>query len=273
MSVLEQTPGLLEAVRGEMTPKFLATRSSSGMPNVVPLISMLPAEDRPDTLFFGNFLLRKTIRNLNEDTRVGILVITPELRGWVLKGDFVEFQQTGPYVERQMSGSLLRYNAYTGIRNAGVLHVRSAEQAFEIAKPQVMKDYVLARLAALMPRRAGQGTSVPLPVRQEFARMVAVKVLAWIGQDAYPAVIPALSLQPCGEQTLVYWRNSRLPEPSQNAAVAVNILTTEAISYQAKGEWRTRGRAASVIVHQVYAGGPPLPGGLLTHRPMNVPNA
>jgi hypothetical protein len=110
MSLLEQIPGLLDALRGEMTPKFLATRSPEGVPNVVPVVSILPAEDRPDTLFFGNFLLRKSIKNLKQDTRVGVMVITPELHGRILKGDFVEFQRIGPYVERQMSGSLLRYN-------------------------------------------------------------------------------------------------------------------------------------------------------------------
>ncbi len=89
MSILEQTPGLLEALRGAMTPKFVATRNSLGMPNVVPIVSTTPADDQPDTLFFGNFFLRKTIQNLKEDGRVGILVITPDLKGWILKGDFI----------------------------------------------------------------------------------------------------------------------------------------------------------------------------------------
>jgi hypothetical protein len=43
MSLLEQTPGLLDALRGELTPKFLATRSSDGVPNAVPCVSILPA--------------------------------------------------------------------------------------------------------------------------------------------------------------------------------------------------------------------------------------
>ncbi len=100
MSLLEQTPGLLEALQGEMTPKFLSTRSANGIPNVVPVVSILPTGEQPDTLFFGNFLLRKSIRNLQDDARVGILVITEELRGWILKGDFLEFQRTGPVVDR-----------------------------------------------------------------------------------------------------------------------------------------------------------------------------
>ncbi len=259
MSVLEQTEGLLEALRGEMTPKFLATRSRAGMPNVVPCTSILPAEDRPDTLFFGNFLLRKSIQNLQEDARVAVLVITPELRGWMLRGQLVEFQRTGPYFDRQMSGSLLRYNAYTGIRNAGLLHIECVEGTFAISKLQVAKDYALARLRAWRGGSQGQGgAAMPLAVRREFARMVAVKVLAWVRDDGYPVIVPALSLQPAGDRMLVRWNGlPQLPAPPPNAQVATNVLTFEAVSYQAKGRWSGNG----LQVDQVYAGGPPIPGG------------
>ena len=262
MRMLEQTPGLLDALKGEMTPKFLATRNLEGVPNVVPVISLLPADDERDTLFFGNFLLRKTIQNLKQDTRLGILVITQDLRGWMLKGDFQEFQRTGHYVGRQMSGSLLRYNAYTGIRNAGIIRARSLEGAFRISKLQVAKDYLLTRLAAIKtPDRSDDSATIPLSVRREFARMAAVKVLAWIGEDGYPIVIPALSLQPAGRQTLICRKAAQLPEPPSNARVASNILTFEAISYQVKGRWTGGGRTGAVQTQEFYAGGPPIPGG------------
>lgn len=260
MSILEQTPGLLQALQGEMTPKFLASRSAAGVPNVVPVVSTLPADDQPDTLFFGNFLLRKTIRNLNEDGRVGLLVITPQLEGWVLKGQFLEFQRTGPYVERQMNSSLLRYNAYTGIRNAGIIGVHSVEAAFSISKWQVARDYLLARLSAFGSARDG-GVRLPLPVQREFAKMIAIKVLAWVGEDGYPIVVPALSLQPAGETSLVCRKSKRFPEPSPGAWVAANILTFEAISYQVKGRWARTDKTGVIQVQEVYAGGPPLPGG------------
>ena len=188
MSLLEQTPGLQEALQGEtlaparsagVTPKFLATRSVDGVPNVVPCVSILPADDQPDTVFFGNFLLRKSIKNLQADARVGVLVITPELRGWILKGDFVEFQRTGPYVERQMSNR---------------------------------------------------------------------------HPDAFASN--------CRPTELACWKgSSQLPSPPAEALVAANILTFEAISYQAKGRWSASGRTGTLQVQQVYAGGPPYPGG------------
>jgi hypothetical protein len=264
-SLLEQTPGLIEALKGEMTPKFLATRNSEGAPNVVPVISTLPADDKPDTLFFGNFLLRKTIHNLGQDRRLGILVITPQLQGWMLQADFEEFQRTGAYVDQQMRSSLLRYNAYTGIRNAGVMHVRSVRGIFRIPKLLVLKDYLLARLAHIGGTASGHdGATIPLPVRQEFKKMAAVKVLCWVGEDEYPVVVPALSLQPAGAQTLICWKGMRLPEPPQGASVAANILTAEAVSYQVKGRWAGGGRTGIIETHEFYAGGPPIPGGRLT---------
>ena len=265
MHLLKETPGLLEALKGEMTPKFLATRSTEGVPNVVPVVSILPANDQPDTLFFGNFLLRKSIKNLEEDTHAGILVITQALQGWILKGDFLGFQRTGPYVDQQMSSSLLRYNAYTGIRNAGVMHVRSVQGTFRISKLQVLQHYLRARLAHIGETALdNRGATIPLPVRQEFKKMAAVKVLTWVGEDGYPVVVPALSLQPAGAQSLICWKGMRLPEPPQGAPVAANILTAEAISYQVKGRWTGGGRTGTIETYEFYAGGPPIPGGRLT---------
>lgn len=265
MSILEQEPGLLAALHGEMTPKFLATRSPEGAPNVVPCVSMTAADDQPDTLFFGNFLLRKSIKNLEADPRVGVLVITEALQGWILKGDFVEFQRTGPYFDHQMNSGLLRYNAYTGVRNAGVIRVTGVQGRFAISRLQVAWEYLRARLGAIRdPRNPGsvQAVEIPLPVQREFARMVAVKVLAWIGQDGYPFVRPALSLQPTGSHTMTAWLgNGGIPGPPSGAQVAGNILTFEAISYQAKGRWQGAGKTGALLVQEVYAGGPPYPGG------------
>ena len=265
MSILASEPGLLEAICGEMTPKFLATRSLEGIPNIVPCISLTSANDQPDILFFGNFLLRKSIKNLEQEPRVGVLVITESLTGWVLKGDFVEFQRTGLYVDHQMNSSLLRYNAYTGVRNAGVIRVSSIEARFSISRIQVAIDYLRARLLAVRRMDADkdhQPVTIPGPVQREFARMVAVKVLAWIDADGYPLARPALSLQPTSDQIMTAWLgNGGLPCPPNGVEVASNILTFEAISYQAKGRWQLVGKTGALQVQEVYAGGPPYPGG------------
>jgi hypothetical protein len=92
--------------------------------------------------------------------------------------------------------------------------------------------------------------------------MIAVKVLAWVEADGYPFVVPALSLQPTGQHGLVGWLGgNKLPSPPAASQAAANILTFEAISYQAKGRWYPFGKAGVLQVGEVYAGGPPYPGG------------
>jgi hypothetical protein len=273
MSIMLAQPGLMEALSHEMTPKFLATRSADGIPNVVPCTSLMPAgEGAPDDrLIFGNFLLRKTVANLDSDPRIGILVITTDLEGWVLQGDFVEWQRAGTFVDRLNNTDLLRYNAYTGIRNAGVVDITSAVLAFRLPKLRVLADYLRARFARGAVVRESQGeraTSMPDVVQEKFSPMTAVRVLAWLDEGGYPLVAPALSLQPAGDRALVCAPGpaagllSAIPD---GAPVAANLLTLDIVSFQAKGRWLgMRPHLGSLIggmtVGSVYAGGPPIPG-------------
>ena len=273
MSMLLAQTGLMEALSHEMTPKFLATRSADGMPNVVPCTSLMPAgEGAPqDRLILGNFLLRKSVANLDSDPRVGILVVTTDLEGWVLQGDFVEWQRAGPYVDRLNNTDLLRYNAYTGIRNAGVIEVTSAVFAFRLSKLRVLVDYVLARAARGSVQRESQrekATAMPQVVQEKFTPMTAVRVLAHLDGAGYPLVAPVLSLQPAGDRALVCAPGPAaglLSAIAPGAPVAANLLTLDIVSFQAKGRWLgTRQLLGSPVggmsVEAVYAGGPPIPG-------------
>jgi hypothetical protein len=272
-----------------MTPKFLATRSAASVPNVVPCTSTMPAGDAEDhagnRLIFGNFLLRKSVDNLDEDPRVGVLVITTDLEGWMLQGDFQGWQRTGTYVDRLNSTDLLRYNAYTGIRNAGIIEVRSVVRHFRISKLRVLADYALARAARVVghpaspldgagPEQVGrcrplQPAAVMPPVVQEkFSPMTAVRVLAYLDGEGYPLAVPVLSLQPAGVSALVCAEGlaADLLEPlPAGTPVAANLLTQDIVSFQAKGQWLGSRRflgapVGTMAVTAVYAGGPPIPG-------------
>jgi hypothetical protein len=281
MSLLARYPGLLQALTHEMTPKFLATRSAASVPNVVPCTSTMPAGDGEEhagnRLIFGNFLLRKSVDNLDEDPRVGILVITTDLEGWMLQGDFQGWQRTGPYVDRLNSTDLLRYNAYTGIRNAGIIEVRSVVRHFRISKLRVLADYALARTARVVgasPKQIGgsqpRPTAVAMPavVQEKFSPITAVRVLAYLDGEGYPLAVPVLSLQPAGESALVCAEGlaADLLEPLPTGTpVAANLLTLDIVSFQAKGQWLGSRRflgapVGAMAVTAVYAGGPPIPG-------------
>jgi len=275
MPILDSYPGLIDALKGEMTPKFLATLAADGSPNVVPVTSIMPAGDVPDRLIFGNFLLRKSAENLDRDARLGILVITPDLAGWVLQGDFSGWERAGAYVDKLNSTDLLRYNAYTGIRNAGIIEVREVLAHVRISKLEVLRDYLLARLTR-PPDVTAQSVRMPAPVRQRFAAMTKVCAFTYVGQEArphpaapgYPIVAPLLSLQPSGERALVCAHGPAtglLTGLLAGDTVAASMLTMDVVSFQAKGRWLGEQRRLGVslgamAVTAVYAGGPPMPG-------------
>ena len=275
MPMLDSQPGLIDALKGEMTPKFLATITVDGVPNVVPVTSIMPAGDAPDRLIFGNFLLRKSVDNLDANPRLGILVITQDLEGWVLQGDFQGWQRAGAYVDKLNSTDLLRYNAYTGIRNAGIIEVRAVLAHGKISKLEVLRDYVLARLAR-RPVVSQEAVALPAPARQRFAAMTKVSVVAYVGQaigfpaaaPGYPIVAPVLSLQPAGGSALVCAAGRAaglLAGLSAGAPVAANLLTMDVVSFQVRGRWlgvwrRLGVRLGAMSVMEVYAGGPPMPG-------------
>jgi hypothetical protein len=269
MSLLDAHPELLKALSGEMTPKFLASRSAEGLPNVVPCTSLMPAGG--DRLIFGNFLLRKSVRCLDADPRVGILVITTDLEGWILQGDFVEWQRTGEYVDRLNSTELLRYNAYTGIRSAGVIEVRQVQRRFRLPKARVLGDYLAAKLACTLGQPAHRpdgATAMPRVVRQSFQPMTALRVLAFLDGEGYPLALPMLSLQPADDSCLVCAHGPMadlLAPLSPGAPVAASLLTQDIVSFQVKGQWlghwHLLGRPLSALsVAAIFAGGPPIPG-------------
>ena len=285
MSLLKTHPDLLQALSQEMTPKFLATRSADGIPNVVPVTSLMLSGDVEDRLIFGNFLLRKSVGNLDQDPRVGILVITPDLEGWMLQGDFQGWQQTGAYADRLNSTDLLRYNAYTGIRNAGIIQVRAVLRHFRIPKLRVLGDYLLARAAARLCPTVSEvegAITLPRPVRERFGQMMAVRVLAFLDGEGYPLTVPMLSLQPVGVgATIASHQRPQQAAPllvcaeglaadlleslPDGAPVAASLLTFDVVSFQAKGRWLGTRRflgapVGAMTVTEVYAGGPPIPG-------------
>jgi len=132
--------------------------------------------------------------------------------------------------------------------------------------------------------------TLPLPVRERFSQMMAVRVLAFLGGEGYPMVVPMLSLQPAGVGAMFaspQMTTSALPQRAQQAApllvcaegpaavlleslpngapVAACLLTFDVVSFQAKGKWLGSRRflgapVGAMAVTSVYAGGPPIPG-------------
>lgn len=259
-------PGLHRALSGEFTPKFLATLDANGKPNCVPIISITPYKD--DLLVFGEFLMNKSRANLLVNDRVGIAVFTAANEAWSLKGTFLGFETQGEHIDFVNSLPMFRYNAYTGVRAAGLLRVVETSPKTQLAKSRIVRDF--ARLAAARPfltPRTSNAPRMPRPVHEKFNRMTAARALAFRDEDAYPRAVPLVACVAAGAQRIIFSAAECAPYLSALAAgatVALCVITMEPIAYQVKGAYRApRAGIASLDIAECYSASPPLVGDLL----------
>lgn len=250
----------------EMAAKFLATVDPGGKPNVALIVTLQPPPDgRKDRLIFGEFLMWKSKEYLEGNPRVAAAVVNTKLRMATLTGDFVGFEKTGPYKQALDASSLMRYNAYSGMRSAGVIDVREVSSARGASMAAVPFDFLRARL-----HRGGSGSggvAVPGMVKEKFVKLTSVKALAVMGADGYPRIHPVMAAAPAGESAFVLQitsYNRELAEVETPCPAALCVLTFDVKSYKVKGELAPLGpRALLFKVKEVYNAMPPLAGDLI----------
>ena len=264
---------LMSALAGVRAPKFLATRDADGVPNVVPVLSLEAADDQ--TVIFAEMMIWKTRRNLEADARLAIMVLTADLRWWTVRGRFEEFQTSGPYYDQVSEGENFRYNAYGGIRSAGVIRIEEVTRTSKLSRVGLLLDGARSRwLARRLAGDVPAGEAMPVQVRDKFGRWQAAKALAVLDVDGRPDCLPALSLAPAGPTRLVFGGDALgdVVSMAPGSPVAAAVLSMEPVAYQVKGELAVArsslGRSMGVMnVREVYSASPPLPGVRLRPRP------
>jgi predicted pyridoxine 5'-phosphate oxidase superfamily flavin-nucleotide-binding protein len=114
-------PSVMEKFADTEAAKFMATIGEDGLPNVVPILSVMPFGE--ETLVFVDIMMNKTKKNLLANKKAAVSVLTKEGISYQVKGTFEEFQTSGPLFDMFASHPLLKYNAYSGPRAVGTIHV------------------------------------------------------------------------------------------------------------------------------------------------------
>jgi hypothetical protein len=260
---IQLQPALEAALAGEMTPKFLATLDANGRPNCVPVISITPYDD--ETLVFGEFLMQKSRANLLQNEKVGVAVLNEAFEGWSLKGTFTGFETSGEHFEFVNRTPMLRYNAYTSVRAAGLIRVEEVSEKRRLSKGRLLFDFLRVSAAASLARASGNGRRcMPRQVEEKFRRMSAVRAIAFRDADGFPRAFPVMACVAAGPNRLIAGDpllNAHASAVPDGAEVAVSVITTDPIAYQVKGLYR-RKRAGQAIVDltECYSASPPLLG-------------
>jgi hypothetical protein len=231
------------------TVKFLATASKNGRVNVAPILTTDYYRD--DLLVFGDFIMWKTRQNLLENNRVAMLVMDERLEYFTLEGTFTGFETKGEAFEFVNGSPLLKYNAYTGVRSAGLIRIDAVSPNSTLSKLGIIRELIPGVLN-------GKKMSINRVVGEKFERLKALKALAFPREDGL-AVVPVPVIRIEGD-TMIF-RNSDCP-PGVFAAMAV--ITMDPVTYQVKGTLARENGVCRLKVEEIYTGGIPVPGKLIS---------
>ncbi len=252
----------------EEAAKFLATVSADGIPNVVLVVSQIPAGS--GEVAFGEFMMVKTKANLDQNPRIASIVITDKLEMAGFKAEVQGWTESGPYIEKINNIGFFRYNAYAGIRNvavARVVEVLPLPKSLPMAKVGV--EFLAMRTLALAGSGPDAGgVKIPGPVRAKFNSIMSVKVIAYAGEDGFPDVVHIFGVlaRAPGEMLFkVSPYNERVRQLERGARIAANALTMDLMTYQVKGrlerfEKRLGVEVGVVALDEAYSCMPPLVG-------------
>lgn len=281
---------------GDLTPKFLATVSRVGEPNVVPVLSLSPLE--PGVACFAEFMIWKTKANLTETGRAAILALDLKLNYFAAHGAFRGFVHSGPVFDLMAGHPMFRYNPYNGIRSAGTIELDAVDVAGQLPALGVLAAHLragrLAKAAAGQSGRAYGGTAglarasapgtrgtgpMPTRVAEKFGRLKALKAVAWpvndsggcgaggggnalAGSHQGVRVLPAAGVAPAGRVGLVIADRAVAASVPDGSRVAVAVITMDPVAYQVKGLARRWRGVLLVEVTEAYSASPPVPGKL-----------
>jgi len=259
------SPDAMEYFNTLMAGKFLATQSKNEKVNVVFIATMKAHDDR--TLIFGNMMLRKSLKNLEDDNRVSACVVTSSLKSYEVKGKFKGFERSGKYFEEVSNIPVIRYIAYGALRSVGIIEVEDI--CIPLKRPMLG---LISGIAAthISSKKVLPAGKMPPNVMEKFERLKAIKVIA-TKEDGYPKVIPVLCMKAVDPNTLIFSCGSspNLLYLKDGQYVAVSVLTMDAISYQVKGIFEGFKRSGPakigrISVEEVYSSTPPRPGERIT---------
>lgn len=255
---------LEEAMKIFETPKFMITMDENGEPNSS--LIMTWTVYKGNTLVYGDFLSEKTRKNLNAgNKKMAIMVFTMGLDSWLIKADFESYHWNDEIYEFIAQTPLFRYNQYTNARGAGVAEAISSSEKYGISKLSVLSSFIKTKLAkGKVPLFESTEGNMPKNIYDVFSQMAAVKVLAFIDEDGYPAAFPEFGMLPVSTNTVIMKRaqeKRRGYSLHDGQRVAISLVSLEPAAFQMKGTFREIDEnTAYVTLDRVYACSLPRPG-------------
>ena len=245
---------------------LLATVTPRGLPHVT-LISTLMACS-PTQLAFGQFAEGMSKKHLQDNSKTGFLIMSPDKNVWRGKARFTHCVREGKEYDYYNNVPVFRYNAYFGVHTVYYLDLLSHTGRQALPMKRIGFAALLSTLARRVANKRGRQTVLNRWTRAFLNALAHLKFLVYVGADGYPHIIPAIQAQSLDAQHVLFSTSAyreELEAIPTGISVAVFGMATSMEDVLVRGTYRGIRRvggirAGVVAVDWVYNSMPPTPG-------------
>lgn len=243
---------------------LLATISPEGLPHLTMLSSLKAADEK--TLTWGQFTDGMSFQNVQENPKIGWLVMTLDKDLWRGEGTFTHTETSGPDYDWYNQVPMFRYNAYFGIHTVYYMDLVGHTGKAPLPMPKIILSAIKTMVAKAFYGRKGRKVLNEW-TRALFDKLDNLKFLAYVTENGYPAIIPVIQAQSAGPQHLIFGADvftDELQAIPQGAPLALFGLSLDMTDVLTRGTFKGvrrigLSRCGVMEVDWVYSPMPPVP--------------
>ena len=260
------SPEDIRSTQPAMKIGLLATVTPAGLPHVTLITSLMACA--PQQMAFGQFTEGLSKQYILNNPNIYFLIMGLDKSMWRGKATFTHSTKEGPEYDYFNNVPMFRYNAYFGVHTVYYLDLLSHTGKEPLPMNRIILAAIQTMLARTLGRKPGKVEVLNPWTRLFLDKLDNLKFIAWVGEDGYPAIIPAIQAQSLDGQhvlfsTSVYTDELKAIPAGADVAVFSMALTMEDVLLRGKylGMRRMTGiKAGMVEVDWVYNPMPPVAG-------------
>lgn len=158
----------------------------------------------PNQLTLGQFCTGLTKWYIQENNKVGFLIMTLDKQMWRGKARWTHRRFDGPEYERYNEMPMFRYNSYFGINTVHYLDLVETGNREPLPMGRIVPSAVMTMLAK-GAARTGDDARILKPFAEKlFNQLDSLKFLSYVGQDGFPVIVPIIQCQAADSRRLVF---------------------------------------------------------------------
>ena len=260
------SPEDILSTQPEMKIGLLATVTSTGLPHVTMISTLMACA--PQQLVFGQFTEGLSKQHILDNPKTGFLIMSLDKNLWRGKATFTHSMKEGSEYDFYNNVPMFRYNAYFGVHTVYYLDLLSHTGKEPLPMNRIIFAAIQTMLARTLGSKPGKDEVINPWTRLFLNKLDNLKFIAWVGEDGYPVIIPAIQTQCLDRQhilfsTSVYTDELKAIPVGADVGIFSMALTMEDVLLRGKylGINRLAGVKAGIVkVDWVYNPMPPVPG-------------